>query len=216
MPILDITKPEIILVLKEAYDKEKRLQTYWVNKNIEKLQKAATLTREPTNYYEQDVMKHAMIAGMATITRDHNIAIRNRIKVPIRDAKSMPGIESLRHEHSIINLGLGTAKEDPRLARPDTDLSPDPVMRPVDAKTREIFFKPKPDFGREKYLQARAKILPENKYYHPECMSWDYGWRFSESKILERAIHGRHWLLQKTLQSRVGPTPDPDHYKPPM
>ncbi|KAJ8712269.1 hypothetical protein PYW07_005111 [Mythimna separata] len=216
MPLLDITRPEIILVLNEAYDKEKRLRSYWVSKNSEKIQEAATLTREPTNYYEQDVMKHAMIAGMATITRDHKIYTCNKRKVPLRDAKSIPGIETLRHEHSIINLGVGTAKEDPRLARPDTDSSPDPVMRPVDAKTKKIFFKPKPHFGREKYLHKRAKILPENKYYLPECTSWEYGWRLKDSKMLGKPLHGRNCILQKTLEGRVGPTRNPDHYRTPM
>ncbi|KAJ8715004.1 hypothetical protein PYW08_004985 [Mythimna loreyi] len=215
MAELDITRPEVILFLNEAYEKEKRLRSYWVSKHKAQIQLAATLTREPTHYYEQDVTKHAMIEGMATITRDHKVSIRNRRKIPIRDAKSIPGIERLRHEHSLINLGVGNAKEDPRLARPDTDLSPDPVMRPIDPKTLKIFFKPKPHFGREKYLNARAKIQPEKKYYLPECVSWDHGWRMCDSKKPGKAMYGRNWILQKTLRNRVGPARDPDHYKIP-
>ncbi|KAJ8715003.1 hypothetical protein PYW08_004984 [Mythimna loreyi] len=216
MAKLDITRPEVILFLNEAYEKEKRLRTYWVSKHNEKIQLAATLTREPTNYYEQDVIKQTMIEGLATITRDHKTSVRNRKKVPIRDARSIPGIETLRHENSLINLGVGTAKEDPRLARPDNDLSPDPLMRPVEAKTKKIFFKPKPHFGKEKYLHVRAKILPENRYYLPECASWEYGWRLCDSKMVGKAMFGRNWVLHKTLQNRVGPTRDPDHYKSPV
>lgn len=215
MPKLDITKPETILLLTEAYEKEKRLRSYWVNNHTAQLELAATLTREPTNYFEQDVIKHNMIGGLATITRDHQDAAGYRRKKPIRDARSIPGIESIRHEHSIINLGVGNAKDDPRLARPDTDLSPDPIMRPVDAKTKTIFLKPKPHFGREKYLYERAKIIPEKRYYLPECVSWDHGWRMCDSKMAGKSKYARSCVLQKTLNNRVGPTPDPHHYKEP-
>ncbi|KAJ8715000.1 hypothetical protein PYW08_004981 [Mythimna loreyi] len=216
MSKLDITRPEIILFLNEAYEKEKRTRSCWVSKHTAQIQCAATLDREPTNYYEEDVIKHTMIEGMATITRDHKVASRNRRKVPIRDVKKIPGIESLRHEHSIIDLGVGNAEEDPRLARLDTDLSPDPVMRPVDPKAKKIFLKSKPHFGREKYLHVRAKILPENRYYLPACASWEHGWRLCDSKMVEKAVFGRNWVLHKTLRNRVGPTRDPDHYKSPV
>ena len=49
MAKLDFTRPEIVLLLNEAFEKEKRLRAFWVSKNTEKILLAATLTREPTN-----------------------------------------------------------------------------------------------------------------------------------------------------------------------
>ncbi|XP_047521701.1 uncharacterized protein LOC125060720 [Pieris napi] len=213
MPLLDINNPAVIIFLLENYEKENRLRLNWIHKHREQIQQAATLSREPTNYFETDVIAHDMIGGMATITRDHVVAGYNRKKVPIRDGTFIPGVKHLRHGHSIVDVGLGDPKEDPRLVRPDTELSSDPIMRPVEPELREIIYKDKPEFGRKQYLVKRSKIRPENKYYFAETGGNVYGWRMKDSQLHQKPLFGRCWHLTRTLRTRVGPQPDPPHYK---
>uniref|UniRef100_A0A2A4JRZ1 Sperm microtubule inner protein 1 C-terminal domain-containing protein n=1 Tax=Heliothis virescens TaxID=7102 RepID=A0A2A4JRZ1_HELVI len=212
----DVTKPEVIILLNEAYEREKWLRARWLNTHQDELKLAVTLDREPTNYYEEDVTRHKMMGGLTALAQGHVIAGYNRKKTPIRDARTIAAGGSIRHENSIINFGLGTAAEDPRLARPDTDLTLDPIMRPVEDKLKKMLSKPGSVLGRKNYLKERAKKFPVNKYYFPECTSWDHGWFLGDSSLLERATYGRIWQLNRTLRSRVGPQPDPDHYYPPI
>lgn len=213
MPLMDITNPAVIIFLKENYEKENRLRLNWIFKHREKIQQAATLTREPTNYFESDVIAHNMVEGMATITRDHLVAGYNRRKVPIRDGAFIPGVAHLRHGNSIADIGLGDPKLDPRLARSDKDTTSDPIMRPIDSNIKEIIYKPKPEYGRLTYLEKRSKTWPEKKYYFSECSNWDYGWRMGDSALQQKPMFGRCWHLMRTLRTRVGPKPDPPHYK---
>ncbi|KOB71869.1 Uncharacterized protein OBRU01_13041 [Operophtera brumata] len=210
---MDITNPAVIIFLKESYEKESRLRLNWINNNRAKIQEAATLQRAPTNYFESDVISYSMKEGMPTIIRDHVVAGFNRKKIPIRDGKFIPRIKDLRHGHSIVDIGLGDAEKDPRLNRPETSLETDPVMRPIDPKLKEVLYKAKPEFGRTQYLKIREKTSPENKFYFAECPNWDYGWRIGDSELKERAKFGRYWRLTRDLRNRVGPTPDPPHYK---
>ncbi|XP_052743444.1 uncharacterized protein LOC112046529 [Bicyclus anynana] len=211
MPLIDITNPAIIIFLIENYEKENRLRLNWIHKNWERIQQAATLTREPTNYFETDVIAHSMINGLQTITRDHIVAKNNRRKTPIRDGTYIPGIKDLQKGHSIIDVGLGDPKEDPRLLNHTAN---DPIMRPVDPELNSIIYKPKPEFGRLQYLAKRNKILPEKKYYFAECTTFEHGWRLQDSALRQKPTHGRCWHLTRALRSRVGPQPDPPHYKP--
>lgn len=213
MPLLDITNPAVIIFLIENYEKENRLRLNWIHKHRKQIQQAATLDREPTNYFESDVIAQSMIAGLATTKRDHVVAGNNRRKVPLRDGKSIPGVESLRHGHSIIDVGLGDPVEDPRLKRPDDDLSTDPVMRPVDEQLSKIIYKRRPEFGKDQYMEKRSRTWPEKKYYFSECSNWDYGWRMKDSALHQKPMYGRCWHLTRALRSRVGPQPDPPHYK---
>ncbi|CAH0589110.1 unnamed protein product [Chrysodeixis includens] len=210
----DITKPSAILFFQEMYEREKRLRAQWVFSHQAKMQKAVTLNREMTNYYESDVDAHTMLGGMDIISRDHKNAGEVRRKVPIRDAHTIKCAKDIRDGYSIVKLGLGDPKVDPRLARPNTDASFDPVMRPVDPKLTKVLYKARPVFGRQRYLKLRGLEWPEKKFYFPECSNWDYGWRMTDSSGIQRCPeYGRHWLLNRTLNSRVGPQPDPWHYK---
>lgn len=213
MPLLDITNPAIIIFLIENYEKENRLRLNWIHKHWEQIQQAATLTREPTNYFETDVIAHNMVGGLPTITRDHVVAGFNRRKTPLRDGKFIPCVKHLRHGHSVVDVGLGDPKEDKRLQKPDDDLTPEPVMRPVDPELTKVIYKSKPEFGRVQYLAKRSKTSPEQKYYFAECSNYEYGWRLKDSELQEKSRHGRCWHLTKSLRSRVGPQPDPSHYK---
>lgn len=214
MPLIDITNPDVIKFLVESYDKTTRLRIKWNKIHAEKLKHAASLTREEKGHFESDVIKSAMIQGMPAITRDFIASGRNRRRTPIRDGPHINAIADLMKEHSIPAVGLGDPKVDPRLARPDSDLSWDPVMRPVKTEHKEIIYKGRPVFGREVYLKTRNKMSPEQKFYFAECGGWQYGWRLKDSAFGNNApSYGRVFHLSRNLKSRTGPHPDPLHYQ---
>lgn len=214
MPVIDITNPDVIKFLIENYEKTAYLRMRWNFLNRDKLKQTATLNREEKGYYVTDVLKETMAAGMITITRDHESGARNRRKTPIRDTTHIPAIADMRKGHSIVDVGLGTVEEDPRLGRPDTDLHIDPVMRPINPKQKRIIYKGIPEFGRVAYIKSRNKIAPEDKYYFNQSMGWTYGWRLKDSFFGRHAPKfGRVWHLTHGTRSRSGPHPDPDHYR---
>lgn len=213
MPLIDITNPDVIKFLIESYDKTARLRMKWNNLYGEKLKHAATLQREEKGYYETDVLKAAMAAGMPTITRDYISGTPNRRLPPIRDGIHIPTTADLKEGNPIVEVGLGDPAKDPRLGRPLTDLSIDPVMRPVDPKQKKIIYKGIPNFGREAYLKSRNKMSPESKYYFTQSAASEYGWRLGDSYFGRAAPeYGRVWRLHRDLQGRSGPQPDPPHY----
>lgn len=214
MPLIDITNPDVIKFLVESYDKTTRLRMKWNRVHANKLKQAATLDRPEKGHNELGIIRDNMAAGMRTIERDHITGRTNRRRKAIRDAIHVPGIADLRKGHSIPEVGLGDPKEDLRLARPDTDLSFDPKMRPIDPKQKEIVYKEIPVFGREVYLKSRNKICPEKKYYFRESSGWEYGWRLGDSYFTRNApTFGRVWRLTRGDKSRTGPHPDPDYYQ---
>ncbi|CAH0687799.1 unnamed protein product [Spodoptera exigua] len=216
MPLIDINNPETIKFLVETYEKTARLRMKWNTIHADKLNLAATLQREEKGYQDIDVTKAIMELGMPEVTRGNINDARNRRLKHILDCKHVPGIDSLKKGHSIVDVELGNPKDDPKLARSDTDLSIDPVMRPVDPEQRKIIYKGRPYFGREVYLNKRCKAqLPEDRYYFAETSSWMYGWRLKDSSLKTTGPqHGRVWRLAREV-SHSGPAPDPIHYQIP-
>ncbi|GBP36573.1 hypothetical protein EVAR_34316_1 [Eumeta japonica] len=214
MPNLDYSDPAIIIFLVECFERENKLRINWMNRHWKKIQEAATLHREPTNYYETDVLTATVNAGLPALERDHAVATRNRRKIPIRDGTFIPGVDHLWKGHSIRDVGLGDPKEDPRLDRPPSDLTLDPVMRPVGKDVVDVLYKSKPEYGKRVYLKTRAKTKPENKFYFPSCSNWDYGWRLADSSLRQKAKFPKCSRVAEALKTRVGPQPDPPHYKP--
>lgn len=216
MPLVDITKPEVIKFLIESYEKTDRLRMRWNNLFHEKLKKTAEFRTDPKGYVEIDVLKNEMIAGLLATTRDHISSKRNKRQKPKADVDQVLGISSLKRGHTIPEVGLGDPKDDPRLERPDDDFSEDPLMRPVDPEQHAIIHKGVPEFGRRSYLKVRSKTNPEKKYYFPECSTWEYGWRMKDSYFdKQQPTYGRCFVISRDL-SRSGPQPDPDHYNVPM
>ncbi|XP_060803702.1 uncharacterized protein LOC132902487 [Amyelois transitella] len=216
MPLIDFTNPDVIKFLVENYEKTARLRMKWNSLYGDKLQEAATLHREEKGYTTYDVFKQNMIDGMAAISRDHVTAGHNRRKVPLRDGKHIPGVADMKKGHSIVDVGLGDPEEDPRLARPDTDTTLDPIMRVVDPNQKKIIYKDIPFYGRKVYLKNRSRMKPEQKYYFRECSGWDCGWRLQDSFFSRNApSHGRVWRLSRDVKSRTGPHPDPAYYNDP-
>lgn len=217
MPMIDITKPEAIKFLIESYDRTDKLRMRWNHLFRRKLQQAAEFHTDPKGYFEIDVLKEEMITGMLATTRGHISSKRNK-KVKLKtDAEQVLGISEFKKGHSIPEVGLGDSKDDPRLARLDDDFSEDPIMRPVDREQYAIIHKGVPYFGRECYLKVRSKADPEKKYYFPECSSWQYGWRLTDSYFgKQQPMYGRNCLLTRDTMCRSGPQPDPVHYNPPI
>uniref|UniRef100_A0A2A4K2X3 Sperm microtubule inner protein 1 C-terminal domain-containing protein n=1 Tax=Heliothis virescens TaxID=7102 RepID=A0A2A4K2X3_HELVI len=214
MPPLDLTNPDIMRFFIENYEKASRLRLRWNHLHGEKLAQAATLNRDAKGYFVTDVLKETMAAGINTITRDSISGAQNRRKKPIRDGTHIPAVADMRKGHSIVDVGLGDPKKDPRLSRPDTDLTIDPIMRPIDPKQKQLIYKGLPHFGRLAYIKQRNRIAPEDKYYFRESSGWTYGWRLADSCFGRHApTFGRIWLLTRDTASRSGPQPDPDHYK---
>lgn len=212
--MLDINDPKIIIFLVETYEKENRIRLNWSTKYKHLLDKSITLGREPTNYTEKDILKYIMKTGMRTITRDQMDSKSSgcrKSRFQLEDPSSAYTSKDFMREHSLVALGFGDPKEDPRLARPDTDPNPDPLMRPIDSVVRKVLYGPKPEEGREVYLKKRNKLDPEQKYYLPESESVRLGWRLSESTI--RPCAPKFGAVRTLYTSPVGPQPDPDHYK---
>lgn len=214
MPLIDITKPEVIKFLTESTEKTDRLRMRWNNLYGKRLRKAAEFHKAPKNYYETDVLKEELVTGMLATTRDHVSSTRNRRIRPKADSDKVLGISELKKGHSISEVGLCDPEEDPSLKRSDDDFSIEPIMRPVDPEQTEIIHKGIPYFGRDSYLKVRAKMDPDKKYYFHECTSWEYGWRMRDSYFGKHApAYGRNRILTRDGMSRTGPQPDPDHYK---
>lgn len=139
--MLDISDPKIIIFLVETYEKENKIRLNWSTKYKHLLDQSVTLKREPTNYTETDILKYQLKAGMKTLARDQldsKISGFRNSPFQLEDPASAYTSKDFQRGHSIEALGLGNPKEDPRLARPDTDPSPDPLMRPVDPVSLKV------------------------------------------------------------------------------
>lgn len=214
MPLIDITKPEVIKFLVEANEKTDRLRMRWNNLYGQRLKKAAEFHKAPKGNFVEDVLKEEMVVGMLATTRDHISSTRNRRVRPRTDINKVLGISEIKTGYTISGVGLCDPKDDPGLIRPDDDFSIDPIMRPVDPEQTELIHKGVPNFGSHYYLKVRSKMDPEKKYYFHECSSWEYGWRMRDSYFGRHApAYGRNRLLTRDGMSRSGPQPDPDHYK---
>lgn len=206
----DTTDPLKIRILLDSYKKEAYLRSLWNRKYEDIIKDAATLKREPKNYKETDILAYLMEEGMPALTRDYVASGYNRNR--ILEMYEIPAVKHLRHGHSIVDIGIGDPSTDPRLKRSIEDLTPDPVMRPVQSPTRNILFECEPS-SRKRYLHERLKSAPEEKYYFPEATSWDYGWRLQDSTIKSGWRYSKSGEFMKCLQNRVGATPDPTHYE---
>ncbi|KAJ8714554.1 hypothetical protein PYW07_002779 [Mythimna separata] len=215
MPLMDTSDPYVIRFLIENYEKNTKLRMRWNNLHKEKLNEAATLQREEKRYSELDVLKASLETLMPAVSRDHKNGARNRRLKPISDSSIVQGVAHMQKGHSIVDVGLGDPKGDPKLERPDTDLSSDPIMRPIDPKEKEILYKGRPFFGRKVYLKKRHTRPPEDRYYFAESRGWDYGWRLKDSYFRS---HGSQYGCVNQLareRSRSGPAPDPKYYRNP-
>ncbi|GIY84945.1 uncharacterized protein CEXT_781371 [Caerostris extrusa] len=72
-------------------------------------------------------------------------------------------------------------------------------MKPVRIDTKEASVHSKEGKGKIKYLKARNRDDPEDKYYSPVCTSWDYGWTYGEDTDLSTPTHGRVQMIKQSF-----------------
>ncbi|KAJ2949736.1 hypothetical protein O0L34_g15668 [Tuta absoluta] len=183
----DITNTEFIKFLVETYDKTAGIRMRWNEENKEKLKLSATFRGPEKGHTENTVARLLIETDMNSLAICHDLTTSNRMRKPYRDSITVPRIADLRKGHSIADVALEDPKDDPRLAKPDTDLSKDPVMRPVPPKQKQIIQDGIPFFGRKEYLKIRNRVKPEDKYYFQETSGWANGWRLKDSVFGKQA-----------------------------
>lgn len=90
-------------------------------------------------------------------------------------------------------------------------------MKPVDPAVIKLLYTALNKDGRVKYLSARIKSIPENRYYFPEVSSWIYGWKmWNMPKTMTKTGFGRQQIIKNSFYRRRGVERDPDWYKEPI
>ncbi|XP_010873053.2 protein ATP6V1FNB isoform X2 [Esox lucius] len=82
-----------------------------------------------------------------------------------------------------------------------------PLMRPVTPQTQETLYQgfSKEGKGRSRYLHARTRKAPEEKFDYPLLSSWDYGWRLGDSGREYRSpANGRSGVVKNAFYARNG------------
>ncbi|CAH0559057.1 unnamed protein product [Brassicogethes aeneus] len=87
------------------------------------------------------------------------------------------------------------------------------IMKPVDPDVKKILISAVPD-ARNKYLKERYNVLPENRYYFPECTNFDYGWEMWSSPKQYQGF-GNQAIIKNSFYRRNGTQRDPDWYREP-
>lgn len=86
-------------------------------------------------------------------------------------------------------------------------------MKPVDPDHLKIFYRKEVD-GRREYLKKRKHILPENRYYLPENVNANYGWKMFHHRATNYGL-GRGFIIKHSFYRRQGVHMDPDWYREP-
>lgn len=198
--------PIVNLLFAGKCEREGELRSFWFRKHHEEMvTKHACFVKDPKNYTSTDINYIALRKQMGYVTESFVEAACNKKKTPICDGRII-GIEQIKEDQIISKLGLGDSKDDPKLRRPKTDTSYDPIMRPVDPKLEEIFYDINKK-GRKEYLNKRSLDgCPEKRYYFPESSNWDYGWRLNDSKQKQEKRYNRvEYLSRFGNHTRLGP-----------
>ncbi|XP_072383380.1 protein SPMIP1-like [Diabrotica undecimpunctata] len=88
-------------------------------------------------------------------------------------------------------------------------------MKPVDPDLKKVLYGKDKD-SREQYLRERAHIIPEKRYYLPECSSWIYGWNMWDTvKTMTKYPYAREEVIKNSFYRRRGVERDPDWYREP-
>ncbi|XP_061721228.1 protein SPMIP1-like [Cydia pomonella] len=91
------------------------------------------------------------------------------------------------------------------------------MMKPVEPEVLDILYGSSEKYADQRYLKARNKKSPEDKYYFRVVSSWDYGWQQKSSRVPAKDVHhGRCALLRETFYRKNNPTPDPPTYAQPV
>ncbi|XP_053615114.1 uncharacterized protein LOC128677957 [Plodia interpunctella] len=92
----------------------------------------------------------------------------------------------------------------------------DSLMTPIEPEILDLLYNSTEKGAAEKYLKARNKKAPDDKFYFRIVTSWDYGWQQKQSRLRARDVNrGRCAILRDTFYRKNNLAPDPKHYSVP-
>ncbi|XP_072942750.1 uncharacterized protein [Epargyreus clarus] len=92
----------------------------------------------------------------------------------------------------------------------------DSLMKPIEPQVLDLLYGSTEKGAAERYLKARYKKAPEDKFYFRLASNWDYGWQQKQSRIRARECNrGRCAILRDTFYRKNNLAPDPLHYSQP-
>ncbi|CAG9563809.1 unnamed protein product [Danaus chrysippus] len=92
----------------------------------------------------------------------------------------------------------------------------DSLMKPIEPEVTNLFYGSTEKGAAEKYLKARYKKSPEDRFYFRLTSNWDYGWQQKQCRLKPRDVnHGRCAILRDTFYRKNNLAPDPRHYSSP-
>ncbi|XP_059059600.1 uncharacterized protein LOC131852879 [Achroia grisella] len=92
----------------------------------------------------------------------------------------------------------------------------DSLMKPIELDMLNLLYEGTEKGATEKYLKARNKKAPEDKYYFRITSNWDYGWQQKQSRQRARDVNrGRCAILRDTFYRKNNLAADPPHYSQP-
>ncbi|XP_063830423.1 uncharacterized protein LOC135079744 [Ostrinia nubilalis] len=92
----------------------------------------------------------------------------------------------------------------------------DDLMKPIEPEVEDLLYGSTEKGAGERYLKARNKKSPEDKYFFRIVTSWDYGWQQKQSRQRARDVNrGRCAILRDTFYRKNNLAPDPRHYSQP-
>ncbi|XP_023951656.2 uncharacterized protein LOC112055702 [Bicyclus anynana] len=101
----------------------------------------------------------------------------------------------------------------PRVLEPWAD---DSLMKPIEPEVLNLLYGATEKGAAERYLKARNKKSPDDKYVFRAVTSWDYGWQQKQSRVRARDVNrGRCAILRDTFYRKNNLGPDPRHYSIP-
>lgn len=185
MPSLDVSNPRVINFLLENYEKESIIRMRWVRLHGDKIEQAATFTKEQKNYTPLDISKSTIEAGLAAVTRDHVTGARNRMTAPLADDD------------------LVKTKKDVKKS--------EILMKPVSPDVKSILLESSKQYLKKRSLlkpDEKYNFVECSSWKH----GWKMG---ESCLKMRGSEYGKVNHVMHNLRSRVGPQKDPDHYKSP-
>ncbi|KAJ0173977.1 hypothetical protein K1T71_010123 [Dendrolimus kikuchii] len=92
----------------------------------------------------------------------------------------------------------------------------DSLMKPIEPEVLDLLYGSTEKGAAERYMKARNKKSPEDKYFFRISSNWDYGWQQKQSRIPARDVNrGRCAILRDTFYRKNNLAPDLPHYSQP-
>ncbi|CAH2042616.1 unnamed protein product, partial [Iphiclides podalirius] len=113
---------------------------------------------------------------------------------------------------------LNSPRKKPELVPPH-DLVPSEancLMKPIEPEVLDLLYGSTEKGATFKYLNARNKKSPEEKFNYRVTTNLEYGWQHKQSRVPPRDFNrGRCAILRDTFYRKNNLAPDPPHYAQP-